>query len=82
VVRRWYASNTGSIVHSPCVRIIGPIFIKKKGKRLMTINGSCFCGSITLGMHIFVGSKASWETIPEGVSQHEEGPPVTKPESA
>ncbi|MHC4725520.1 MAG: hypothetical protein ACYS9V_15005 [Planctomycetota bacterium] len=48
----------------------------------MTINGSCFCGSITLGMHIFVGSKASWETIPEGVSQHEEGPPVTKPESA
>jgi hypothetical protein len=37
---------------------------------------------ISLGMHIFVGSKASWEIIPEGVPQYEEGPPVTKPESA
>jgi len=25
--------------------------------------------------HIFVGSKASWETIPEGVPQYEEWPP-------
>jgi hypothetical protein len=30
---------------------------------------------IELGMHIFVGSKASWETIPEGVPQFEEWPP-------
>jgi hypothetical protein len=30
---------------------------------------------IELGMHIFVGSKASWETIPEGVPQYEEWPP-------
>lgn len=29
---------------------------------------------IELGMHIFVGSKASWETIPEGVPQYEEWP--------
>ena len=30
---------------------------------------------IELGMHIFVGSKASWETIPEGVPQYEKWPP-------
>jgi hypothetical protein len=46
-----------------------------KGK----INGvtlGCIDGDpeIEIGMHIFVGSKASWETIPDGVSQYEEGP--------
>jgi hypothetical protein len=30
---------------------------------------------IELGMHIFVGSKATWEVIPEGVPQYEEWPP-------
>ena len=30
---------------------------------------------IELGRHIFVGSKASWETIPEGVPQFDEWPP-------
>lgn len=30
---------------------------------------------IELGKHIFVGSKARWETIPEGVPQYEEGAP-------
>jgi hypothetical protein len=30
---------------------------------------------IEIGMHIFVGSKASWETIPKGVTQYEEWPP-------
>ena len=30
---------------------------------------------IELGMHTFVGSKAEWETIPEGVPQYEELPP-------
>jgi hypothetical protein len=30
---------------------------------------------IELGMHIFVGSKASWENLPEGVPQYEEWPP-------
>lgn len=30
---------------------------------------------VTLERHIFVGSKATWETIPEGVSQYEEFPP-------
>lgn len=30
---------------------------------------------IEIGQHIFVGSKASWEVIPEGVSQYEEQAP-------
>ena len=30
---------------------------------------------VELGMHIFVGSKAVWETIPDGVLQYEEWPP-------
>jgi len=33
---------------------------------------------VSLGMHIFVGSKASWETIPEGVPQYKEWPPENK----
>lgn len=33
---------------------------------------------IELGMHIFVGSKASWEKIPDGVPQFEEGPPTNE----
>jgi|TARA_B110000881_G_scaffold214560_1_gene227158 hypothetical protein len=46
-----------------------------KGK----INGvtlGCIDGDpeIAIGMHIFVGSKASWETIPDGISQYEEWP--------
>ena len=32
---------------------------------------------ITLGMHIFVGSKARWETIGGDVPQYREGPPAT-----
>ena len=30
---------------------------------------------VRLGMHIFVGSKANWEAIAEGVPQFEEWPP-------
>lgn len=30
---------------------------------------------IEIGMHIFVGSKATWEVIPDGVIQYEEWPP-------
>ena len=30
---------------------------------------------IEIGRHIFVGSKASWEVIPKGVLQYEEGVP-------
>jgi len=31
--------------------------------------------NIEIGMHIFVGSKATWETIPKGIPQYEEWPP-------
>jgi hypothetical protein len=30
---------------------------------------------IDIGMHIFVGSKARWETIPNGTPQYDEWPP-------
>ena len=30
---------------------------------------------IEIGMHIFVGSKAPWERMPDGVVQYEEWPP-------
>jgi len=31
---------------------------------------------VEIGRHIFVGSKANWEVIPEGVRQYEEHSPV------
>lgn len=31
--------------------------------------------NIELGMHVFVGSKAAWETIADGIPQHEAWPP-------
>jgi hypothetical protein len=42
------------------------------GITLGCINGD---PKIELGKHIFVGSKARWETIPEGIPQYEEGAP-------
>lgn len=42
------------------------------GITLGCINGD---PKVKLGKHIFVGSKASWETIPEGVLQYVEGAP-------
>lgn len=42
------------------------------GVTLGCINGD---PGIELGMHLYVGSKANWETIPEGVIQYQEGPP-------
>ncbi len=43
------------------------------GVTLGCVNGD---PEIEIGMHIFVGSKATWEVIPDGVIQFEEGPPV------
>lgn len=44
---------------------------------VMGVTLGCLNGDpdIELGMHVFVGSKASWEVIPEGVPQFEEWPP-------
>lgn len=41
------------------------------GIMLGCVNGD---PGVEIGMHIYVGSKASWEVIPEGVRQFEEGP--------
>ena len=59
-------------------------FCKTCGSTLCTIhNGKifqvtlgCVNGSteIEIGQPIFVGSKASWEVMPEGVLQYQEGP--------
>ena len=42
------------------------------GVTLGCVNGD---PGIELGRHIFVGSKASWESIPEGVPQYQKDPP-------
>ena len=42
------------------------------GVTLGCVNGD---PQIELGKHIYVGSKASWEVIPEGVPQYQEGAP-------
>ncbi len=43
------------------------------GVTLGCVNGD---PDVQLGMHIYVGSKARWETIAQGVPQFEKGPPV------
>ncbi|MBX2885351.1 MAG: GFA family protein [Granulosicoccus sp.] len=42
------------------------------GVTLGCVNGD---PDIDIGRHIFVGSKAAWEVLPEGVTIYEEGPP-------
>jgi len=42
------------------------------GVTLGCVNGD---PGIEIGKHIFVGSKASWEVIPEGAKTFKEGPP-------
>jgi hypothetical protein len=43
------------------------------GVTLGCVNGD---PGVEIGMHIFVGSKAAWERMPEGVTQYHEGPPA------
>ncbi|MGQ8367193.1 GFA family protein [Glaciecola sp. 1036] len=45
---------------------------KVHGVTLGCVNGD---PNIEIGYHIFVGSKATWEIIPEGVVAYDEGPP-------
>lgn len=42
------------------------------GVTLGCVNGD---PNVEIGMHIFVGSKAAWEVMPEDVHQFSEGPP-------
>ena len=42
------------------------------GVTLGCVNGD---PEVEIGRHIFVGSKASWEVIPDGLTTFDEGPP-------
>ena len=53
--------------------LCGVVDGKVHGVTLGCVNGD---PDVELGMHIFVGSKANWETIPEGVPHYQEGPPA------
>ncbi len=41
------------------------------GVTLGCVNGE---PEVEIGMHIYVGSKANWEVLPEGIKSYEEGP--------
>ncbi len=43
------------------------------GVTLGCVNGD---PEVEIGQHIFVGSKATWEVMPDGVTTFDEGPPV------
>lgn len=45
------------------------------GLTLGCVNGD---PQIEIGHHIFVASKATWEVIPEGITQYQEGPPESE----
>lgn len=70
-----YTSNNGAglMFCSNCgSTLCGTFDGKVHGVTLGCVDGD---PNIAIGMHIFVASKASWETIPEGVPQYEEWPP-------
>jgi hypothetical protein len=68
-------------------RGFGLRFCSRCGSTLCgTLNGAvhgvtlgCLNGDpgIEIGRHIFVGSKASWEVLPEGVLAFDQAPPMT-----
>lgn len=73
-----YESNNGMGIQfcSQCGSTLCGIYNGKiHGVTLGCVDGD---PEITLGMHIFVGSKAAWEVIPEGVTQFEAGPPASE----
>jgi len=70
-----YESKTGAGLQfcSKCGSTLSGTY---KGN-VMGVTLGCVEGDpkVEIGMHIFVGSKAVWETIPDGVLQYEEWPP-------
>ena len=70
-----YESNTGAGIRfcSKC----GSTLCGTDGGKVIGVTLGCVEGDpdVKIGMHIFTGSKASWEIIPEGVPQFEEWPP-------
>lgn len=58
-------------------KICGSTLCGIREGRIHGITLGCVNGDpgVELGMHVYVGSKAKWETIPEGVRQFHAGPP-------
>ncbi len=57
--------------------LCGSTLCGTQNNKVIGVTLGCVDGDpeIALDMHIFVGSKASWEIIPEGVPQYEVWPP-------
>ena len=57
-------------------KICGSTLCTTYNGKVLQVTLGCVNGSpsIDIGQHIFVGSKASWEVIPEGTIQFQEGP--------
>ena len=70
-----YESKTGVGIQF-CNKCGSTLCGTNKGK-VMGVTLGCVEGDpkIEISKHIFVGSKAAWEVIPEGVPQYEEWPP-------
>ena len=70
-----YESKTGSGIHF-CSKCGSTLCGTNEGK-VIGVTLGCVEGdpNIEIGMHIFVGSKATWEIISEGAPQYEEWPP-------
>ena len=70
-----YESNTGAGIQF-CSKCGSTLCGTNEGK-VMGVTLGCVEGDpdIKIGMHIFTGSKATWETIPDGVPQYEKWPP-------
>ena len=70
-----YESVTGSgiLFCSQC----GSTLCGTQNGNVVGVSLGCVEGDpeIEIGMHIFTGSKASWETIPQDVPQYEKWPP-------
>ena len=72
--KRTYESTPGKFRHfcGTCgSTLVGIYQGEVHGVTLGCVNGD---PEIEIGMHIFVGSKASWEKLPEGVVTFAEGP--------
>ena len=69
-----YASNEGFGLQF-CRRcgstLVGIFQGEVHGVTLGCVNGD---PEVRIGRHIFVGSRAAWELLPEGITQFEEGP--------
>lgn len=82
-----WLSGEGLLTSYDCGQGFGLRFCKRCGSTLCgtwqgEVHGvtlGCVNGDpkVELGMHIYVGSKAVWERLPEGITQYDEGPPAS-----